>query len=83
VQSRIRNARSNVWHLWMPYWLGIYWVGGIENGIHGLPVQDSGTKLWEGYLGRRVSFGCVILADDAAKTIFDWAEIGTEVIIQP
>lgn len=83
VQSKIRNARSNVWHLWMPYWLGIYWVGTIENGIHGLPVQDSGTKLWAGYLGRRVSFGCVILADDAAKTIFDWAEMGTEVVIQP
>jgi tetratricopeptide (TPR) repeat protein len=83
VQSKIRNARSNVWHLWMPYWLGIYWVGNIENGIHGLPVLDNGGKLWAGYLGRRVSFGCVILDDEAAKTIFNWAEIGTEVVIQP
>jgi len=83
VQSKIRNARSNVWHLWMPYWLGIYWVGDIENGIHGLPVLDSGGKLWAGYLGQRVSFGCVILGDDAARQIFDWAEIGTEVVVQP
>ncbi len=83
VQSKIRNARSNVWHLWMPYWLGIYWVGNIENGIHGLPVLDNGGKLWAGYLGQRVSFGCVILDDDTARQIFDWAEIGTEVVIQP
>ncbi len=83
VQSKIRNARSNVWHLWMPYWLGIYWVGNIENGIHGLPVLDNGGKLWAGYLGQRVSFGCVILDDDAAKKLFDWAEIGTDVVIQP
>jgi LysM repeat protein len=49
VQSKILNAKSNVWQLDMPYWLGIYDVGPYENGIHGLPVAwKTGKKIWSG-----------------------------------
>ena len=82
VQSKIRNARSNVWRLWMPWWLGIYWVGSVENGIHGLPVSDAGYKMWEGYLGRRVSYGCIVLSDENARRLWEWADIGTPVTIR-
>lgn len=82
VQSKIRNARSNVWRLWMPWWLGIYWVGPIENGIHGLPVSDAGYKMWEGYLGRRVSYGCIVLSDENARQLWEWADIGTPVTVR-
>ena len=44
-------------------------------------ILSNGQKLWAGFLGRRVSFGCVILDTSAAKTIYDWADIGTPVII--
>jgi lipoprotein-anchoring transpeptidase ErfK/SrfK len=84
VQSKIKNAYASTWNLDMPYWLGIYWSGPMENGIHALPIQRAtGYKLWDGYLGQRVSYGCVILSDENAQTLFNWAKIGTPVIIQP
>jgi lipoprotein-anchoring transpeptidase ErfK/SrfK len=74
-------AYSSIWRLKMPNWLGIYYVGGIENGIHALPIRPDGTVMWGGLLGQRASYGCVILSNNAAKTIYNWAEIGTVVDI--
>jgi tetratricopeptide (TPR) repeat protein len=84
VQSKIPVAYASTWNLDMPYWLGIYWSGPLENGIHALPIQRAtGYKLWDGFLGQRVSYGCVILSDENAKTLYDWVKIGTPVTIQP
>jgi lipoprotein-anchoring transpeptidase ErfK/SrfK len=82
VQSKIPNAYGSTWNIWMPNWLGIYWSGGLENGIHALPILPSGATLWEGYLGRPVSFGCVVLGTYESKLLYDWAEIGTTVEIR-
>jgi lipoprotein-anchoring transpeptidase ErfK/SrfK len=82
VQSKIPNAYGSTWDIWMPDWLGIYWSGGLENGIHALPILPSGATLWEGYLGRPVSYGCVVLSTYDAQVLYDWAEIGTPVEIQ-
>jgi len=82
VLDKIPMAYASTWNLKMPYWLGIYWSGSLENGIHALPILPNGQKLWDGYLGQRVSYGCVILSTEAAKIIYDWAEIGTPVIIR-
>lgn len=82
VQSKIPNAYGSTWNIWMPSWLGIYWSGGLENGIHALPILPNGATLWAGYLGRPISYGCVVLGSYEAKVLFDWAEIGTPVEIQ-
>ena len=83
VLDKIEMAYASTWNLDMPYWLGIYYSGPLENGIHALPInRATGVKLWEGLLGRRVSYGCVILSDENARTLFEWAQIGTPVIIQ-
>ena len=82
VLDKIPNAYAATWNLWMPNWLGIYWAGYLENGIHALPILWDGSRLWDGYLGTKVSFGCVILGVDEAQTLFDWAEVGTVVTIQ-
>ena len=82
VQSKIPNAYGSTWDIWMPNWLGIYWAGGLENGIHALPILPNGATLWEGYLGRPVSYGCVVLGSYESKLLYDWAEIGTPVEIQ-
>jgi tetratricopeptide (TPR) repeat protein len=81
VQSKIPMAYSSIWRLNMPYWLGIYYVGRIENGIHALPIRPDGSVMWAGLLGQRASYGCVILSTQAARTIYEWAEIGTPVDI--
>lgn len=82
VQSKIPNAYGATWNIWMPHWLGIYWAGGLENGIHALPILPGGGELWAGYLGRPISYGCVVLGSYEATLLYDWAEIGTPVEIQ-
>ncbi|MCL7454860.1 MAG: L,D-transpeptidase family protein [Anaerolineae bacterium] len=81
VLDKIPMAYSSIWRLKMPYWLGIYYVGRIENGIHALPIRPDGSVMWGGLLGQRASYGCVILSTKAAEIIYNWAEIGTEVHI--
>ena len=84
ILNKIDLAYASTWNLDMPYWLGIYWSGPLQNGIHSLPtVRDTGQTLWDGYLGQRVSYGCVILSDDDAKILYDWAEVGAKVKIVP
>jgi lipoprotein-anchoring transpeptidase ErfK/SrfK len=82
VQSKIPNAYGATWNIWMPSWLGIYWAGGLENGIHALPILPNGATLWAGYLGRPISYGCVVLGSYEAQLLYSWAEIGTPVEIQ-
>ena len=82
VQSKIPNAYGATWNIWMPNWLGIYWAGGLENGIHALPILPGGARLWAGFLGRPVSYGCVVLGEYESGLLYNWAEIGTPVEIQ-
>ncbi len=82
VLDKIPNAYGATWDLWMPNWLGIYWSGSLENGIHALPILSSGAQLWSGYLGTPVSFGCVVLGVDESQWLYDWVDVGTPVDIQ-
>jgi lipoprotein-anchoring transpeptidase ErfK/SrfK len=82
VQSKIPNAYGSTWDIWMPYWMGIYWAGSTENGIHALPVMANGVTLWAGYLGTPVSYGCIVLDTYEAKLLYEWVEIGTPITVQ-
>ncbi|HID33267.1 MAG TPA: murein L,D-transpeptidase [Anaerolineae bacterium] len=83
VQSKLRKAYGSTWNIWMPWWLGIYWSGPIENGIHGQPWNaKTGQRTWAGLVGSPITYGCVMLNDKAAKTLWKWADIGTVVIIK-
>lgn len=82
VQSRIDNAKSNIWRLDMPYWLGIYDVGPFENGIHGLPIDwDTGEKIWSALIGQPATFGCAMLDDLNAAALYRLAYLGMPVHI--
>lgn len=82
VLDKIPNAYASTWDLQMPHWLGIYWAGPLENGIHALPILSNGERLWEGYLGTPVSYGCVVLGTEEARTLYAWAEVGIPVVIR-
>jgi lipoprotein-anchoring transpeptidase ErfK/SrfK len=82
VLDKIPNAYGATWDIWMPNWLGIYWAGSMENGIHALPILSNGGTLWAGYLGIPISYGCVVLGTYEAQLLYDWADIGTPVEIQ-
>lgn len=64
----------------MPYWMGVYKVGGQENGIHELPLIN-GWQEGKSSLGHAVSHGCIRLDIGVAKKVYDWAPTGTPVII--
>lgn len=84
VQSKIEMAKSTAYELDMPFWLGIYDVGTFENGIHGLPIRwEDNQKIWEGLIGQPATFGCAMLDDDDAETLFDLAFLGMPVHIVP
>lgn len=81
ILDKIPMAYSRIWRLNMPNWMGIYYVKGIENGFHGLPLRPDGSRMWAGLLGQRASYGCIVLGIKPAKTLYNWAEIGTRVDI--
>jgi lipoprotein-anchoring transpeptidase ErfK/SrfK len=82
VLDKIPNAYGATWNIWMPNWLGIYWAGSLENGIHALPILPNGATLWAGYLGVPISYGCIVLGTYEAQELYDWADVGTPVEIQ-
>jgi LysM repeat protein len=83
VQTKLPRAYGSRWGFWMPYWLGIYYAGGSENGIHGLPYDaKTGYKDWGNRIGTPISFGCIVLQDAAAQKLYNVAYIGMPVNIR-
>jgi len=82
VLNKIPNAYGATWNIWMPNWLGIYWSGSLQNGIHALPILPNGATLWAGFLGTPISYGCVVLDTHDAQVLYDWVDIGTPVEIR-
>lgn len=81
VQSKIPEAWSNVWQLRMPYWMGIYTVGTVENGIHAMPMLKNGALVrWP--VGYPASFGCIVANTDDAAALYRWAPLGAPVYIR-
>jgi LysM repeat protein len=82
IQNKLPMAYAATWNLQMPYWLGFYWAGPLQNGFHALPILSNGQRLWEGLLGSPASYGCVILSDHDARLLYDWAEVGVPVTVR-
>jgi len=79
VENKHLRAWSNTYGLWMPYWLGFI---GTTYGMHELPEWPGGFKEGEAHLGQPVSHGCVRLGVGPAAWLYNWADIGTEVVVQ-
>jgi LysM repeat protein len=85
IQSHDPNAYASSWDLWMPYFMGIYRpvpTSSFMNGFHGFPTRDGASLLWTGDLGRPVTFGCILLGNNSAPALYEWAEEGVIVEIQ-
>ena len=79
---QIYNKSIKAWSsygLWMPHWMAITGTG--KYGIHELPFWPSGYVEGEDHLGTPVSHGCIRLGKEAAKFLYNWTPIGTEVFI--
>jgi lipoprotein-anchoring transpeptidase ErfK/SrfK len=85
IQSHEPNAYAANWDLWMPDFLGVYRpvpTSTFMNGFHGFPTQGGSQILWTNSLGRRVTYGCILLSNENARLLYDWAEPGVVVEIQ-
>lgn len=80
---QIYNKHPRPWSqeygLYMPYWMAITASG--KYGIHELPEWPGGYKEGQNHLGIPVSHGCMRLGVGPAATLYNWAEIGTPVIV--
>ena len=86
IQTHEANAYAASWDLWMPSFMGIYQPApNVEfmNGFHGFPTRDGANLLWTNNLGTPVTYGCILLSNENAAQLYDWAEQGVIVEILP
>ncbi len=79
ISNKTPRAWSKVYGLYMPFWMALVPSG--KFGVHELPEWPGGFKEGASHLGVPVSHGCVRLGVGPAKTVYDWTEIGTPVVI--
>ena len=85
ILSHEINAYAGNWNLYMPNFMGVYRpVPGSDftNGFHGFPTRGGGQLLWENSLGRRVTYGCILISDTNVRQLYQWAEEGVIVEIR-
>lgn len=84
VRNKIPKAYSKPYNLYMEWWQAITPDGKV--GMHALPfwALKNGGRRYEGlnHLGTPVSHGCIRQSIDEAKSLYDWAPIGTPVIVK-
>jgi len=79
IANKTPRAWSKKYGLFMPYWMAL--VSSGEFGIHELPEWPGGYKEGINHLGTPVSHGCVRLGVGSAETVYNFAEVGTPVVI--
>lgn len=72
-----------IYHIWMPYWMTIYYAGSSENGIHGVPSKDGKTyQKWDTNIGTtRRTYGCIMSSNKNAEILYNWAPLNMPVDI--
>lgn len=66
----------------MNWFMGVYEVRpGLMNGFHGAVELPNGALLNGGFVGVPATYGCIMSLDDNARSLYDWAEVGTLVEI--
>jgi lipoprotein-anchoring transpeptidase ErfK/SrfK len=79
------NAYAANWDLWMPNFMGVYRPipdTDFTNGFHGFPTRGNSQLLWTNDLGTRVTYGCILLSNENAQLLYQWAEEGVVVEIR-
>jgi len=79
IRNKTPRAWSKQFGLYMPWWMEFTSQG---HGIHELPEWPNGYKEGQNHLGTPVSHGCVRLGIGPAKEMYDWAPIGTPVVVR-
>ncbi len=73
VLTKKERHFSSIGEVWMPY--NLQFFGNFF--IHGWPTYDNGNPVAPGYSG-----GCIRLATEDAKSVYDFADPGTQVVVR-
>jgi hypothetical protein len=81
----IRKINPGMSHeLRLPYFVGFTYGTTTDVGFHGIPVRPNGTLIQsESQLGSPRSAGCVRQSLAAARLLWDFAPMGTKVVVLP
>ncbi len=83
VRNKMPIAYSKPFDLYMEWWMAFTPDGSY--GLHALPfwkLKDGGRRYeGVGHIGTPVSHGCIRQAIDEAKVLYQWADVGTPVIV--
>ena len=79
IISKCSRVWSKKYGLFLAYWMAITPRGSF--GIHELPESPDGDKEGANDLGMPVSHGCIRLGIGPAERVYNWAEIGTPVVV--
>jgi len=75
IRNKIPMAHSYVLGWRLPYWMGLYMSGGLENGFHGTAITARGGRASN-------SLGCIVMSTANAQWLFSWASVGTPVTVR-
>jgi lipoprotein-anchoring transpeptidase ErfK/SrfK len=80
VIRRINPGWSHT--LRLPYFVGFTYGNTTDVGFHGIPLNPNGTPIQsDAQLGTPRSHGCVRQNQFQAKVMWDWASMGTPVVV--
>ncbi|MGZ4688630.1 MAG: L,D-transpeptidase [Acidimicrobiia bacterium] len=79
----IRRTNPGYSHtLRLPYFVGFTYGNTTDVGFHGIPLRPNGTPIEsDSQLGQFLSHGCVRENQYTAKVMWDWATMGTPVVV--
>jgi lipoprotein-anchoring transpeptidase ErfK/SrfK len=75
IRNKIPMAKSYALGWKLPYWMGIYMSGGLENGFHGTAITARGGRA-------NNSLGCIVMSTANAHWLYSWARVGTPVTVR-
>ncbi len=87
ILNKANNAYSYIYNVWMPFWMAFSLDPKVHAylGIHELPywVDGAGQEIRRprDFIGSPHTGGCVSLDVGEAQLVYDWAKIGTPVLI--
>jgi lipoprotein-anchoring transpeptidase ErfK/SrfK len=87
IINKATNAYSDIYDVWMPYWMGFYYhpTQKAYYGIHELPYKltSDGQKIQRPreFIGSPHTGGCVALDIGASKEVYNFAEVGMPVYV--
>lgn len=68
----------------LPWFVGFTYGRTTDIGFHGIPIRRGGGPIQsDAQLGTPLSSGCIRMNQLAAKVLYDWAPMGTTVVVTP